>query len=1406
MPRQPHTNRSWRFRSSLRVILVAVISAVALVVNVVSFASNSSNNARVSAPQVSNTKQNATQQQQAARASARQALQAVQAGGDVTALAARETGAYSFVRAAAGGVLAADDAKAGPEARALAFLSQHGALIGMNSAEQALAAGQDASGPASELRAARVTEDDLGATHVRLDQFYQGIPVFGAQVIVHMNEQGITAVNGNFVPDVAVNPQPRIAAQKAGLMAVSLLRKQLGNLPFSVTKSELSVYRTGLLEGYAGQNVLAYNIEVDGGQKAKEQVWLNANTGGLLNRISLTPDALYRVVHAPRYDSANPSLFVMREEGGLPSPVPVFNELYDFTGHTYNLYASAFGRDSYDNAGHKMRTVYLVNQVCPNAYWDGQTTNYCPDITGDDVVSHEWSHAYTQYTHGLIYSYQSGALNESYSDIFGETVDLLNGVDGNGGSNNNERAIYDDSNGVPVVVGGGQRWRIGEDVQSLNQPVLGILRDMYQPAVYGNADKVSSANYTCGSTDNGGVHNNSGVPNHAFALLVDGGTFNGQTINGIGLTKAAAIYFRAAAIYQMPTTNFANHEQSLRAAAADLLGAQLYELSTSNTNRTPSNQTITQADITELGKAMAAVEMSQPASQCGFTPLLDPNTPLACDGNTTVFTDDFEDGNIDDWAKTSTGVYAGWPNLNWTIKEQLPENRPGKAAFAIDPPDGVCLDPNGDYSGKFSMDSPAITVPDGGSNLKMSFDHFVETEAAVDGGNLYISVNGGAFTAIPSSRFTFNPYNVQLRAAPPADQNTNPKAGEDAFSGSNVGTGMGSFGTSIVDLSGLATPGQTIKVRFEFGLDGCGGGTGWIVDNFRVYYCPTLSAPTLTMGTDYENPDTNGSYTLNWTRPANATGPDILQESTTSCGPLLSDNAENGLTNWVVTTDLGQATIPPSWDSAPANAKPQYNSKTFWAHGAEQETQTSSAMLTYKDPITLPAAGTTTLNFSQWYFNENDDKGLVEVSEDNGATWVAVYTNNRSMGDLPDTGALAFAQESLTPQSVNLSAFNGKTIRLRFRYALGISNFYFFTQYGWYVDNISLTSDNWSNVTTVNGTSHTVSNVPVGTRCYQVRTNYSINGQTIPSSFSNSVQAITSSTIPGCSLPLPLRIATSDFDGDGKTDLSVWQPESGNWTILNSGNSSSRTQPDWGRASLGDIPVPGDYDGDKKTDIAVFRQNEGNWYIIQSSNGAVSVQNWGGSGDKPIPADYDGDGTTDLAVFRYSEGNWYVRKSSGGSTVRGWGNSTDKPVPGDYDRDGKADIAVWRPEDGNWYILQSGTNNSLRIQQWGLPDDKPVQGDYDGDGKTDVAIYRPGEGTWYITASCALSSGRVKQWGGHASDVPVPGDYDGDGKTDIAVFRAADGNWFILLSSTNTHIQPNLGSGNDLPTPATYIP
>ena len=217
-------------------------------------------------------------------------------------------------------------------------------------------------------------------------------------------------------------------------------------------------------------------------------------------------------------------------------------------------------------------------------------------------------------------------------------------------------------------------------------------------------------------------------------------------------------------------------------------------------------------------------------------------------------------------------------------------------------------------------------------------------------------------------------------------------------------------------------------------------------------------------------------------------------------------------------------------------------------------------------------------------------------------------------------------------------------------------------------------------------------------------------------------------------------------------------------------------------AWLESMPIYGlvDFDGDQKSDITIWRPGDGYWYTISSKDGSIISRQWGSGAlnDVPVAGDYDGDGKTDCAVWRPGDyAYWYVLKSSdGGVIAEQWGSSTlnDVPVPGDYDGDGKTDIAVWRPGDGYWYIINS-KDGSIKSQQWGAGyapyNDVPVPGDYDGDGKTDYAVWRPGDGFWYILKS---SDGGViqTQWGSSAlNDVLVPGDYDGDGKTDIAVWR-----------------------------------
>jgi hypothetical protein len=273
----------------------------------------------------------------------------------------------------------------------------------------------------------------------------------------------------------------------------------------------------------------------------------------------------------------------------------------------------------------------------------------------------------------------------------------------------------------------------------------------------------------------------------------------------------------------------------------------------------------------------------------------------------------------------------------------------------------------------------------------------------------------------------------------------------------------------------------------------------------------------------------------------------------------------------------------------------------------------------------------------------------------------------------------------------------------------------------------------------------------------------------------------------------------ADFDGDGRTDISVWRPSTGVWWITNSANNSVNT---FLFGTDGDRIAPGDYDGDGRTDYAVFRPSTNTWYAFLSSNGVVQIITFGLGSDIIAPADFDGDCRTDIAVFRPSTGTWYILQSSNGDVViLQFGSDGDVPVPSDYDGDGRADITVWRPSNGFWYRRNS-SNGQVEFTQFGLSGDKPAPGDYDGDGRTDVVVYRPSTGTWFLLQS---SAGFTAVLFGASEDRPAPGDYDGDGRTDIAVWRPSSGQWFILPSGGGLIVTP-FGTSGDAPVPSAYIP
>ena len=283
---------------------------------------------------------------------------------------------------------------------------------------------------------------------------------------------------------------------------------------------------------------------------------------------------------------------------------------------------------------------------------------------------------------------------------------------------------------------------------------------------------------------------------------------------------------------------------------------------------------------------------------------------------------------------------------------------------------------------------------------------------------------------------------------------------------------------------------------------------------------------------------------------------------------------------------------------------------------------------------------------------------------------------------------------------------------------------------------------------------------------------------------------------PVAGLAIP-KNRTADFDGDRKTDISVFRPDTGVWYVQKS-NGTGYIITAFGINT--DTPTPGDYDGDGKTDLAVFRPADGVWHMLTKA-GFYTARAFGANGDIPAAADFNGDGKTDLAVFRPSTGVWYIANSDslGTYTIVQFGLTGDLPVVGDYDGDGKSDIAVWRPSTGVWYVSRSSDGGFVALA-FGISSDRPAQGDYDGDGKTDFAVLR--DGTWYLMRT---TSGFSQFNFGVAGDLPVTGDFDGDSKDDAAVFRPSTGVWYLLQSQNGVYAQ-QFGTNGDKPIPNAYLP
>lgn len=272
-------------------------------------------------------------------------------------------------------------------------------------------------------------------------------------------------------------------------------------------------------------------------------------------------------------------------------------------------------------------------------------------------------------------------------------------------------------------------------------------------------------------------------------------------------------------------------------------------------------------------------------------------------------------------------------------------------------------------------------------------------------------------------------------------------------------------------------------------------------------------------------------------------------------------------------------------------------------------------------------------------------------------------------------------------------------------------------------------------------------------------------------------------------------LAEADFDGDGKSDRTVWRPSQAKfYTILSS--TGVTTTPIFGAA--GDVPVAGDFDGDGRVNWALWRPSTGVW-DVRSATGSHTFTTLGANGDVPVAGDFDGDGKSDLTVWSPSTAKFSTRQSSTSSVVQvAFGANGDIPVVGNYDADKKTDYALWRPSTGGWDIYLS-TTSTHSLRNWGTLGDVPVTRDFDFDGKSDISVWRPSQAKFYtiLSATNAISTPTF----GAAGDIPTIGDRDGDVRPDYGLWRPSTGDWDIWVSSTGLHLQQHWGTALDVPLP-----
>ncbi len=676
------------------------------------------------------------------------------------------------------------------EVAALTFLGEYGSLFGLAS-------------PVDELRLMKSNELDGGHSMARFQQMYQGIPVVGGELIVNMDAaKNVLSANGEILPDIGVETQPKLDAAAAQAIALETVAKNYDLAVESLVAStpELWIFNPVLLGG-PGPRItsLVWRLEVSAKElfPVRELVLVEANMGVVALHFNQVDTAKNRAIYDNNndYTAGLPGTGPVCTEGNCPGSGNDYNFAYNFAGDTYDYYFNNHGRDSINGAGMQLISTvrYCPNSgECPyaNAFWNGDQMVYGQGYSSaDDVVAHEMTHGVTDYESHLFYYMQSGAINESLSDIWGEIIDQANSYDG---------------------PGGGALWLMGEDMSG------GAIRSMENPTLYSDPDKMSSTYYRCttddgGSQDMGGVHTNSGVSNKAAYLMAAGASFNGHTVTALGNLKTAKIFYKVQTDLFTSGSDYQDLYDYLQQACTMLIGTA----------------GITAGDCLEVKDAVDAVEMSQQPASCAAN-----DAPVCSAGQTPndIFFDNMENTGSGNWASAASQGTDYW---------YYPQN-----------PNALSFDATYTTSGVFNIWGFAQGSPYGGAsdtNIAMTLNtslppastpylHFAHAYAfetgSYDGGVLEYSTNGGGSWNDAGSLMTDNGYNGTISSG-------NPLGARSGFVNNSNG-----YVSTRLNLSTLA--GQNVRFRFRMGTDGTVYDWGWFIDDVRIYTCSAAQTSTPT--------------------------------------------------------------------------------------------------------------------------------------------------------------------------------------------------------------------------------------------------------------------------------------------------------------------------------------------------------------------------------------------------------------------------------------------------------------------------------------------------------------------------------------------------------------------------------